>query len=542
MDIESLIEASDRARLAGNHVLGADLATEALDAAAATPQQRARAQALIAVHGLRLGDPERAVREGERALAHFIATQDLAAQANVQSNLACVYLDIYLPQQALAHAIAALDAARRSGNRHAECWALNRTAAIHEVLGNITGAVDFGRRALALAQGLADEEAIFASMINLATSELRLADDEAAAGLDPQPTQVQALCHIEESIEVHAGGNAHREGFARTRLVRALEKVGRYDEALVQLASALALAAHNGFRTLLLEGRVLQGKLLAAQGQTPTAIEQLESLLAQVDGKQDPVIRAEVHALLHALHKQSGGFEQALAHHEALHRYKLQEVEQTASLQSRILLNRFELDEAHHQAERARLDAEMQRMRAEALDREAHTDALTGLLNRRFLDRQLPRLMRRAGEIKEPLTAALIDIDHFKLVNDTHGHAVGDRVLVELAMLLRQTTRGADLALRLGGEEFLLVLPDTTPERAVEACERLRQQLQHHHWDALVPGLSCTVSIGLGHLQPAEDAAAWMRRLDDALYAAKRGGRNRVVLAEAVPCPECRAA
>ncbi|MDQ2778928.1 MAG: GGDEF domain-containing protein [Pseudomonadota bacterium] len=461
MDTESLIVASEQARVAGEHVLGTDLAA-----------------------------------------------------------------------QALTHVIGALEAARTCGDRLTECWALLRAAAVHDSLNDIPGAVEFGRQALALAQGLADPEASFAAQ-NPRTSLVLLADQQAQNGLDPRPTLEQALRHVDEAIDAHSDGNPHRRAFARTTRVRALMKLCRFDEVRSELALAREAADRYGFRSLTVEGRSWTAKLLRAQGDTQAATTHFEALLADIDPMQDRLLLVDLHASLHALHKQAGNFRQALVHHEALHRYALARLEQTAGLQSRILLNRVELDEARHQTERARLDADMQRLRAETLGREAHTDALTGLLNRRFLERQLPRLMGRAAETGAPLTAALIDIDHFKLVNDTHGHAVGDRVLVELAVLLRQATRGADLALRLGGEEFLLVLPDTPPERAAEACERLRLKLQHHDWGVLVAGLSCTVSIGLGQHGPAEEASAWLQRLDQALYAAKRGGRNRCLAADA---------
>jgi diguanylate cyclase (GGDEF)-like protein len=237
-----------------------------------------------------------------------------------------------------------------------------------------------------------------------------------------------------------------------------------------------------------------------------------------------------LHTLLYEMHKAQAHFEAALLHHERMHALILKETQQIAALQSRVLLNKLELGEAKHRAEQSQRDAVLQRMRAEELDHAAHSDSLTGLLNRRYLDRQLPLLMDHAKAQAQPLAAAMIDIDHFKRVNDNHGHAIGDQVLKELAVLLRQATRGSDMAIRMGGEEFLVVLVDTAPPRAAEVCERLRQVVLAHSWHLLAPGLVCTVSVGLSQWQHGEEMADWLHRSDTALYTAKREGRNRVVV------------
>jgi diguanylate cyclase (GGDEF)-like protein len=193
------------------------------------------------------------------------------------------------------------------------------------------------------------------------------------------------------------------------------------------------------------------------------------------------------------------------------------------------MIHQGDLEQARYQAERSRLDAEMQRMRAEQLDRAAHTDALTGLYNRRFLEAQLQPLQERAARTRRGLWAALIDADHFKLINDRFGHAAGDAVLKALAKLISDQSRGSDLAVRYGGEEFVLLLLDTDERHAAEVAERLRQAVQAHPWSELQAGLAVTVSLGLGPLGlEAAPAGELLAAVDGALYRAKRGGRNRV--------------
>jgi diguanylate cyclase (GGDEF)-like protein len=180
------------------------------------------------------------------------------------------------------------------------------------------------------------------------------------------------------------------------------------------------------------------------------------------------------------------------------------------------------------EAEQVRQEAQRHRARASALEADVRRDQLTGLGNRREMEVRWPELIRDARASGQALSVAMLDLDLFKQVNDSHGHAVGDQVLVALAGLLRAHTRGTDLVARMGGEEFLLVLPDTGAERAADVCERLRQRVASHDWAALAPGLQVTLSIGLT-TSPPVDAQTLSLRADAALYRAKAAGRNRLV-------------
>jgi two-component system cell cycle response regulator len=161
----------------------------------------------------------------------------------------------------------------------------------------------------------------------------------------------------------------------------------------------------------------------------------------------------------------------------------------------------------------------------------AVTDELTGLYNRRYFDRHFAILMERAHEQERDLSIMLIDIDFFKSVNDTHGHDVGDSVLREFSLRLRRNIRGVDLACRYGGEEFVVLMPDTDFEQAQAVAERVRSAICERPFDGVIQGnLVCTVSIGVALKEAAFDTPdALLKRADVALYRAKRGGRNRVV-------------
>ncbi len=171
------------------------------------------------------------------------------------------------------------------------------------------------------------------------------------------------------------------------------------------------------------------------------------------------------------------------------------------------------------------------------LHTQAVTDPLTRLVNRRYLAEFLPRELIRTQRAAKSLAVLMIDLDHFKRVNDTFGHDAGDLVLTHVAKLLMAHIRGSDIACRYGGEEFVLVLPDTTLEGAHRRAEEIRAAVQglnlRHQGKALDP---VTVSTGLA-LYPEHAAGpdALIRIADEALYEAKAAGRNRVVMGRAAP-------
>lgn len=162
-------------------------------------------------------------------------------------------------------------------------------------------------------------------------------------------------------------------------------------------------------------------------------------------------------------------------------------------------------------------------------------DGLTRVRNRRFFDDIFPQLWKEAVDAKSSLAMVLVDVDHFKNVNDTYGHLMGDRCLVVVASVLKKiASRPMDVVCRYGGEEFIVLLPDTTLEAAMKVAERMRQQIEGTIIDLDTRALSVTASFGVagGVLAAHMDRVQMLSRCDEALYRAKEGGRNRVCLAE----------
>jgi diguanylate cyclase (GGDEF)-like protein len=169
--------------------------------------------------------------------------------------------------------------------------------------------------------------------------------------------------------------------------------------------------------------------------------------------------------------------------------------------------------------------------RVEALELELQTDPLTGLFNRRYLERVVPDILRIERDRGQPSCLCILDLDHFKAVNDGHGHLAGDELLRHVANLLRQQLRRQDSVLRFGGEEFLLVLPSTSQAEAVAVVEQLLGLLRTRPL-ALSSGLELQVTATAGLACTAQDGQtvqALLQRADERLYEGKRNGRDRLV-------------
>ncbi len=230
-------------------------------------------------------------------------------------------------------------------------------------------------------------------------------------------------------------------------------------------------------------------------------------------------VTARVHEARAELHAMTGDFPAAYAQYRQFHAAteKLHSVQR--EMRARAVQAVYETAEA--------------RLATEQFRQLALRDPLTGLYNRRHVDEHLERLVATATQDGTALSVALVDLDFFKRVNDTFSHGVGDQVLQRVATLLGNAVAEPALAARLGGEEFLLVLPGADPAAATAVCERLRETLRRHPWQDLTGSLPVTASIGVathaGSRGGTTSASALLSRADRNLYAAKHAGRDRVV-------------
>ena len=159
----------------------------------------------------------------------------------------------------------------------------------------------------------------------------------------------------------------------------------------------------------------------------------------------------------------------------------------------------------------------------------ANTDPLTGLANRRYAMSEIDRAIMVARKQKTPVSLVVFDLDHFKAVNDTHGHIAGDRVLAKVARLTQLLVPESGMAARFGGEEFVVLLPEANTQQACEFSEKLRWTIESGSAVEELPGV--TASIGYASFEPSDTSLTLFARADAALYEAKTSGRNQIRMA-----------
>jgi diguanylate cyclase (GGDEF)-like protein len=481
----------------------------------------------------RRGDYPAAVRAQLEALRLQRGVGDRDGEGDSLNFLGSVYFDTGDLARALEHFTASLHIKEESGARLGISHCLNNIGNIHGHLGDYGKALEYHTRAIALKRELGDIRGQAVALVNLGASYEATAEFPRALDCFAQAFEI-ARDIGERWIEADAlrqTADVHRKCHEP---VQALEFYGR---------AASVAAAAGGIPHLEAEVRIGTGLAAAALGREGEAIAELERALALAQRIEARRLIYEAHLALSETYEGAGDAAKALEHFRAYHRVEDEVFSAEAERRIQAVLVKAEVEGAEREAEllRARNDAltaandekarllEVLGRQAAELDRLSREDALTGLFNRRHVDAALALEWERARRFGRDLAVAIADIDHFKGVNDRFSHAVGDEVLRRVATILREGTRAVDVVGRWGGEEFVLLLVETPPDRAARLCEKLRAAVEAHDWSAVAPGLAVTVSVGIAGNAEAADPAALLAAADARLYEAKRAGRNRVV-------------
>lgn len=545
------------------------------DDPAATPERRAMAWTLIALRDLREGSADAA----EAALAHARALAGAEPPPRLQALL--LHADATRARSAgrLAEAQALLAALHaRAGARPAADAYLSAASLgiVESMLGHDDAALDAMYHALHLARRSGMDSLLVNALSNLGSFESDLYNledalpllEEAVAGAERSGSRRQLIFAAGNLVQclVLRGDAPQALAVALDRLAPALRADdppalrrddeiaaalllnGRVDEAAVLLANELyGGALTNELATLrvnlLARIRLARGDaagalqlceqrraVLAAGGEEVTPAADRVELLRVAARAADTLGRhAEAYALLH----------EAFALHEDLLGRAARSRRLSLQITHRLRQAEWERDSAHQMA--SALEDLNASLRAEAAENErlkarllalALEDPLTGLPNRRHLFDAGARLLAAQRRRGGPLAGALIDLDHFKQVNDTHGHNAGDAVLRAFAALLQREIRAGDIACRHGGEEFVLLMADASAEQAAQRLRTLLEAFGALRFDGQGGPFHCSFSAGVADWQPPDETLdGLLRRADGALYAAKGAGRAAVRLA-----------
>jgi diguanylate cyclase (GGDEF)-like protein len=473
---------------------------------------------------------EPGIRFARSARALWQARGHAVRQAGASSRLAFL-LSAIGEQEALAEAEAALTLAEQTGDPVEVIRALDATSVVLNLFKQPDRAIPFSERAVRLSR--AEGFPVPWVLINLAEAKVQeslLSSSEGvrAAGIG------QAL---EVTREALALARARGDGWVE-RL--AVNNIAEYSLHVGDAATAEAIlpeydgAAGEPTDRCRIHHLWIRGRTLAAQGRAEQALAPLLACrrLATALGELETL--TPCHLDIANTYAALGDFERALAAHRAFHESYVRQASEAAQRRARIYALQREAEAWRAAATEAELRAatlaetnEMLSREAERLTRTSLEDPLTGLPNRRRLDVAFLDLLTT----KAPFVLAMIDVDHFKQVNDRFSHPVGDAVLRTIADLLAAGARHDDLVVRYGGEEFALLMRDSDLTTAVRACDRLRASVQGYDWSTLCPGLEATISIGVAASNEDGSHDAIVALADFRLYRAKQTGRNRVIAA-----------
>lgn len=487
-----------------------------------------------------LGNLHYALSELSPALEYYIRGLALCRQlderlleSNALNGIAATKLLLAEYSEALEYFHRSLLIKRQLGDRRTESGTLNNLAVVYQELDDQHSAAEMLTQSLAIKQAIGDRVGEAMVCCNLGYAYHALGQNDSAVPLLQKALQL--------SLEL-----GHRPTQAAV-----LENLGRCQASQEQPQQAIAffqqaLELQRSLNNLpgQISALLQLGEVGCQQGQcdqAETALLQALELANEVGARR---YRAQAHHQLARLYEEQGNAPQALYHLKA-------QAEQERQLLREQMNQRVAAAMAEQKVERAMQEAEIQRLRnvelaqanhdktllLEQLQQQAHElehlamhDPLTRLPNRRYLEDWFQRTFAQHRQLGLPLSACVLDLDHFKLVNDRFSHALGDRVLQIVARLLTEGCRASDRVARYGGEEFVLVFPGIAAAEAQQICARLCHRVAEYDWESLHPGLKVTLSMGLSDDPQVPNHEKLLALADLALYQAKAQGRNRLVV------------
>jgi len=450
---------------------------------------------------------------------------ELEAEARSLNNMAGIHLALGHLPEAMELLQRSLERAEHAGSLADQAYALGQLGQLLQSIGEMDLAVEHLQRSLLCARQTQD-------LARQATSALSLGSLLSKLG-----QHAEARPHLEEALNLsRRTGNVSDLGQALLGLGQSCLAQDETDAALAAFEEARPLAQRVGDIPSLCSIELALANLWQARNELAPVQSALERALGHASDGRISALAGRAHLALSELAEQRGEHALALQHYKAHHACEQRLLGEHSQQRLRGLFARQQAQALSQELQVARqADQEKQALltqlsaQADLLRQLSHEDGLTGLANRRWLDLLLEQEFERAARFRHPLSLAMLDLDHFKAVNDRYGHAVGDAVLRQVARLLRDHCRRADVVARYGGEEFTLLLVETTLPLASQLCDKLRQQIEGFDWPSLHPDLhGITVSMGLAGNAEALSPGQLCALADQQLYSAKSEGRNCV--------------
>ena len=481
-----------------------------------------------------------------KALKTFLSLQtlcaelgDMKAEADALNNAGKSYLYLGELDSALEHHLRALEIFRDSESKGGEVYTLLNLGSVYEELGHYRKALDYFSKSLST--GEAPDTYTHALILNnIGRTYMKLKDANKALEYSSE-----SLTMMEE-LGDRLGASYTLDDLGLTHL-----QMGELGEAARCFKKSLTVKEEVGDKKGEAETRIHLGHLYIRQGNPERAVE---SLLVGLDKAQEIAAKPEIykaHEALAEAYKQNRQFSEACDHLERYVAAKAEVFNEATDSRLQGLRVQFEVEQAKKQKEIYRLKSveltkavdtlhaltaslkEANKAKGpllEQLARQVNEDALTGLFNRRYIDQKLAQEFERSKRLNTPMSVMLCDLDDFKRTNDHFSHQVGDKILVQVAEILRGEVRQLDTVARYGGEEFIVMLPETTRSAAAGTGERIRKAVEAYPWDEVAPKLSVTISLGVADDLSLASFEKLVSLADDKLYQAKRSGKNRVVV------------
>jgi diguanylate cyclase (GGDEF)-like protein len=537
--LEALLDLVTGLARAGNAERAMPLAREAEQLARARGDDNALAVALCGIGACHYLSAEytRGLEECMRALVAAEHVQNSEAMASALVSAAGCQYQMGAREGALQALYQALESLEATACDRLAIRVHNGLGTILSDKGRFEESEDHFRQALEI--GARSNDAVYTPLVKMNYAGMH---HERGLVLERAGMKPEAHAHYRAGIQLceeasvgwglEAFSRAYRDGM----MGELYRELGEVETARLLFGEMLHYATEGANPHQQAEALMNLGKTYMTLGKPAEAREHLERAvdLASIAKVQRLIVNGFLS--LAAWHEEAGEIREALDHHKRARalQEELQRAEVHATGTAHQIWIRFqelrrEVKSYQEHAELLVRDNGELATRVDRLVRVAHEDALTGLSNRRYLDMRMAEFVAAANENGLRMCVGIVDIDHFKAINDAYSHAAGDAVLRTVASMIGAHCREGDVSARYGGDEFVVCLVGARLEGSLKVLERLRCIVAEHTWTDLPPEMHVTLSIGVTEVDPSDTVATLLHRVDAALYRAKRAGRNCVM-------------